>query len=161
MVCYFVLDKPIVTFTVVKEGSDDYAEMGTEVKMQCSAVGFPSPKLALSTKENSRVQEIQSSMNAISYSISDIQPNDAKTYVCSATNAAGASSKEKQINVKCKLILIRNFWLILASKIKLMNFQMQFVYVIRSHVSRAESGLQHRLMSCCEVFHSYLNIDFI
>jgi len=92
--------KPIVTFTVVKEGSDDYAEMGTDVKMQCSAVGFPSPKLAISTKENSRVQEIQSSMNAISYSISNIQPNDTKTYVCSATNAAGASSKEKQINVK-------------------------------------------------------------
>ena len=95
-----------MTFTIVKEGSGNYVEVGKEVKMNCSAVGFPSPKIVISTRENSKVLEIQSSMDPITFSLSNVRPSDTKTYVCSATNAAGASFKEEQIVVTCKLIFL-------------------------------------------------------
>ena len=83
--------------------------MGSEVKMYCSAKGYPTPKVTISTKENSKMLEIEASMTEIFYTISNIQPNDTKKYVCSATNAAGTSTKEKQIIVECGLYFIYVF----------------------------------------------------
>ena len=98
-----------MNFTFVANSIGDHVKMGTDVNMYCSAKGFPTPKMTLSTREGSKLLEIESSSNAISYTISNIQPKDTKRYVCSAANVAGTSTKEKQIIVECGLTFIYFF----------------------------------------------------
>ena len=121
-----LLDKPVVNFTVVTEGDGDYVTSGKDLHMYCSASGFPSPKISLyTTTQNSTLQEMESSMNQIHYTISNIQPKDTSRYICSASNIAGTSNEEKQITVRCELrVFFLSLCLILLC---ICNFQYTFL----------------------------------
>ena len=104
-----------MNFTIVKESKDQHVPMGGNVEMYCSATGFPTPKVAIYTEENSKMVEVVSSMKPIYYTMSNIQPKDAKKYICNATNIAGTSRQEKQFTVKCKslcyFLSVKHIWL--------------------------------------------------
>ena len=97
-------DKPIVSFTIVKEGVGEYAALHSDVKMLCNATGFPAPLIKVLRMENSKMLEIERSTSGISYTISNIQVADAKKYVCLASNAVGTVQMEKQVKVHCELL---------------------------------------------------------
>lgn len=76
--------------------------MGKDIKLMCSANGFPSPRVYLKKEVNSKVDDIENALENITYSISNIQPSDAGKFVCIAENIAGKVQKEETVTVSCK-----------------------------------------------------------
>ena len=76
--------------------------MGKDIKLVCSADGFPSPRLYLKKAVNSKVHEIVNSLKNITYSIPNIQPSDGGKFICLAENIAGKVKKEETVTVSCK-----------------------------------------------------------
>ena len=76
--------------------------MGKDIELICSANGFPSPRVYLKKEVSSKVDEIENSLENITYSISNIQPSDAGKFICLAENIAGSVKKEETVTVSCK-----------------------------------------------------------
>ena len=76
--------------------------MGKDIKLICNANGFPSPRVYLKKEISSKVDEIENSLENITYSISNIQPSDAGKFICLAENIAGRVKKEEIVTVSCK-----------------------------------------------------------
>ena len=91
--------------------------MGKDIKLICSAYGFPSPRLYLKKEVSSKVDEIVNSLENITYSVSNIQPSDAGKFICLAENIAGRVKKEETVTVSCKF----NFCVFLQISQRILN----------------------------------------
>ena len=76
--------------------------MGKDIKLICSANGFPSPRVYVKKEVHSKVHEIANSLENITYSIPNIQPSDAGIFICLAENIVGKVKKEETVTVSCK-----------------------------------------------------------
>ena len=73
-------------------------EEGATVKFDCTATGFPAPRLHWVRQAQPRLVLSKTS----SLSLTEVTPDQAGGYLCVAENSQGSSNKLLKINVLCK-----------------------------------------------------------
>ena len=110
LVCAYT-EKPKMWLKLARLGNDRYeydVNIKEEVRIQCGGDGYPSPKITW--KKGQQILPVSGRMRGkqsngmMELVISDVQMDDAWTYICEADNVAGSERLEVQVFVQAGTI---------------------------------------------------------